>query len=82
MGGNVRDAFKGSDRTRSCSTGRPSETPSGQSVESQRARSSGSYSSVDSGTDDRLYCPYCGDRGPLEGDNYCAQCGEELTGVF
>lgn len=32
--------------------------------------------------DHELFCPYCGERGCASGDNYCVNCGAELTGTF
>lgn len=29
-----------------------------------------------------LYCPFCGKWGVDSEDNYCNQCGEQLTGIF
>lgn len=77
MGGNVRDAFKGEDR-RPTNDAMSEREQAGTETVGDTPESDGRYGQ----REHELFCPYCGERGCAEGDNYCLNCGAKLEGTF
>lgn len=71
MGGNVRHAYKGTDRDMIPDARKDREEASAETEDDRYGQ-----------RDHELHCPYCGERGLAAGDNYCVYCGAELTGTF
>lgn len=79
MGGNVRHAYKGSDREMIPDARKERDEASGDGYDELDAdKDNDRYGQ----RDHELYCPYCGERGLAAGDNYCLNCGAELRGTF
>jgi hypothetical protein len=71
MGGNVRHAHKGGDRVSYDTADTPDEDPRDDTADDRYGQRGA-----------ELYCPYCGDRCCGRADNYCVNCGAELTNTF
>lgn len=68
MGGNVRHAYKGTDREIVPDARDSREEAADDDRYGQRG--------------EELHCPYCGVLGCEELDQYCSNCGAKLTATF